>query len=89
MFRGHYHAFLLYAINICRFAALFAIGIHAEGRLAIARRFSPGKSGVKVSSPGGTTEFSRTFLRAALAGLQDFLRSLFSRAAEDRQQYGV
>jgi len=27
MFRGHYHAVLLYAITICRFATFFAIRI--------------------------------------------------------------
>jgi len=47
MFRGHYHAFLLYAITICKFAAFFVIGIRAKGCLTIARRFSAGKSGVK------------------------------------------
>src|ERR1035441_1123166 len=31
-----------------------------EGRPSLAQRFSAGKSGKKDSSPGGTTEFSRT-----------------------------
>jgi hypothetical protein len=43
-----------------------------EGRTSLAQRFSAGKSGKKDSSPGGTTEFSRTlfsagFLQAAPA----------------------
>src|SRR5450759_3894480 len=38
-----------------------------EGRPNLAQRFSAGKSGKKDSSPGGTTEFSRTRFSPAAA----------------------
>src|ERR1019366_10589542 len=40
-----------------------------EGRTSLAQRFSAGKSGRNQSSPGGTTQFSRTRFSAAVTAL--------------------
>src|ERR1019366_8174250 len=58
-----------------------------EGRPSLAQRFSAGKSGSNDSSPGGTTEFSRTHYKALPAKAREVIAERALSTSQDAEPH--